>query len=112
MPRFFDGRLPDFNFGTASGESAHASLTARAYRVLDGAVEYTAALNGRFTGGYITRHYGDPANHVHALQLEQSQCTYMDERLPFDYRPMLADKVRPVLRQLLEEIVAWTGVQP
>lgn len=109
VPRFFDGLLPDFNFGTASGASADAALAARAFRVLDGAEGFTSVSNGRFTGGYITRAYGAPADGVHALQLELSQRTYMNEAHPFDYRPDLARRVKPVLRRLLEEILAWLG---
>ncbi len=53
-------------------------------------------LNGRFKGGYITRHYGRPAERIHAIQLELSQRTYMNEPLPFEFREDLAAKVRPV----------------
>ena len=107
VPRFFDGLLPDFNFGTASGASADAGLAARAFAVLDGAEGFTAADNGRFTGGYITRRYGAPDDGVHTLQLELSQRTYMDETHPFAYRPDLGAVVKPVLRRLIEEIMAW-----
>lgn len=112
VPRFFDGVIPDFNLGTASGASADGGLARRAFAVLDGARGYSAVLDGRFTGGYITRHYGDPTNGVHAIQLELSQATYMNEAYPFDYRPELAEKIRPVLRCLIETIVDWTGTRP
>ena len=112
VPRFFEGRLPDFNFGTASGASADDGLARDAFAVLDDAAGYTAVLNGRFTGGYITRHYGDPARGIHALQLELSQATYMNETHPFDYRPDLADGLKPVLKRLIERIVAWIGARP
>ena len=109
VPRFFEGALPDFNFGTARGASADPGLAASAFRVLDSAEGYTAVDNGRFTGGYITRRYGAPADGVHAIQLELSQRTYMDEAYPFDYRPDLARRVRPVLRDLLGAMVDWAG---
>jgi N-formylglutamate deformylase len=107
VPRFFDGQIPDFNFGTASGASADSELARRAFAVLDGAPGYTAVLDGRFTGGYITRHYGAPADGIHTLQLELSQRTYMNEAYPFDYRADLADRLKPVLRLLLQTVLAW-----
>lgn len=108
VPRFFQGTLPDFNFGTARGASADAGLAASAFRSLNSAEGYTAVDNGRFTGGYITRSYGSPADGVHAIQLELSQRTYMNEIHPFDYRPDLADAVKPVLRGMLAAMVDWT----
>lgn len=108
VPRFFEGTLPDFNFGTARGASADAALARSAFRPLDSAEGYTAVDNGRFTGGYITRTYGAPADGVHAIQLELTQRTYMDESHPFGYRPDLADRVKPVLRGMLAAMVDWT----
>jgi len=58
-------------------------------------------MNGRFRGGYITRRYGRPAEGVHAVQLELSEATYMDEDPPFAFREDLARQVRPVLRELV-----------
>ena len=107
VPRFFEGVLPDFNFGTARGASADAGLAASAFRALSSAKGYTAVDNGRFTGGYITRTYGAPAEGIHAIQLELSQRTYMNETHPFDYRPDLADGVKPVLRGMLAAMLDW-----
>ena len=70
---------------------------------------YSHALNGRFKGGYITRSFGDPARGVHAIQLELSQITYMDEAPPFGFRDDLAAGIRPVLRRLLETALEWGG---
>ena len=64
---------------------------------------YSAVLNGRFKGGYITRRYGDPANGIHAVQLELSEATYMDEVAPFKFQDELAERLRPQLRALIEE---------
>ena len=108
VPRFFEGTLPDLNFGTARGASADAALAESAFRALASADGYSAVDNGRFTGGYITRTYGAPADGVHAIQLELSQRTYMNETHPFDYRPDLADGVKPVLREMLAAMVDWT----
>ena len=86
MPRFFDGKLPDLNFGTADGASCDGGLTSAVVDIARAQEQFTVALNGRFKGGHITRHYGQPAARVHAIQLEMCQCLYMDEsgavRLP------------------------------
>ncbi len=110
VPRFFEGRLPDLNLGSAEGTSAAPELIARLARVAasDGAdAGYDHALDGRFKGGYITRAFGDPGRGVHAIQLELSQITYMDEAPPFGFRDDLAAGIRPVLRRLLETMLAW-----
>jgi len=107
VPRFFPGRLPDFNLGTGGGTAADASLAAALFAAAESAQGYTAVLNGRFKGGYITRRYGDPANKVHAVQLELVQATYMDEAPPYPFDEGRARKVRPHLRRLLETLIAW-----
>ena len=112
LPRFFEGRLPDFNLGTADGTSADADLTTRMFNVLDNADGYTAILNGRFKGGYITRQYGDPANNIHAIQLEMGQIAYMEEDPPFRSLPDRADRVRPVLTDLLQTGLDWITSRP
>ena len=107
VPRFFEGRLPDLNLGTVGGDSVDAGLATRLLGICEGAAGFSSVLNGRFTGGYITRAYGRPAEGVHAVQLEQSQITYMNEDPPFGYRPDLAAAVRPILEALLAEMLAW-----
>ncbi len=110
VPRFFEGRLPDLNLGSASGASADPELIARLSQVAEiegAAAGYSYALDGRFKGGYITRRFGDPAQGVHAVQLELSQITYMDEAPPFSFRDDLATGIRPVLRRLLETALDW-----
>lgn len=103
VPRFFTGRLPDINFGTAEGKSASSGLEQAIMAVPTG--DYSRVLNGRFKGGYITRHYGQPAQHIHALQLELSQITYMDENA-FAWRPERAAQVQPVLRKIVQALLA------
>jgi N-formylglutamate deformylase len=107
VPRFFEGKLPDLNLGTAGGTSCDAALQSALTDVLERATGHTHVVNGRFTGGYITRTYGDPGNGVHAVQLEQAQCSYMNEAPPYDYREDLAVEVRPPLRALLDAMLAW-----
>ncbi len=109
VPRFFEGRLPDLNLGTAGGASAAPDLLARLTAVTKTAAGYSHAVNGRFTGGYNTRTFGDPEARVHAVQLELSQITYMDEDPPYSFREDLAAGVRPVLRRLLETALAWAA---
>lgn len=99
LPRFFQGKLTDFNLGTADGKSCAPGIGEALVKQVEG---YSAVLNGRFKGGYITRSYGDPANGIHAVQLELSEATYMDETPPYAYREDLAKGVQPLLRTLLE----------
>ncbi|HTI16531.1 MAG TPA: N-formylglutamate deformylase [Trinickia sp.] len=107
VPRFFEGRLPDFNFGTAAGASAATgmgeALTECVRRHGGG---YTCVANGRFKGGYITRHYGVPDEGIHAVQLELSQVTYMEETPPYAYDPARASKIEPLLAALIDEALA------
>jgi len=107
VPRLFDGRLPDLNLGTARGESCAATLRESAAAVLAGQSDYSQVVDGRFIGGYITRHYGRPAQGVHALQLEIAQCSYMDEAAPpFAYAAQRAAPLQALLRRLLEALLA------
>lgn len=103
---FFDGRLPDFNFGTSNGASAAPGLADELAALVERHGGYTAVANGRFKGGYITRRYGQPEDGVHAVQLELSQITYMEERLPYAYDEDLAAKVTPLLEALVTTALA------
>lgn len=105
LPRFFEGRLPDLNLGTANGVSCDPALAQRLKQIAGQANGFSSVLNGRFTGGYITRHHGQPAQGVHAVQLEMTQCSYMQEALPFDYLPEVAQRVQPHVRRLLEAVL-------
>ncbi len=110
VPRFFEGRLPDLNLGTAGGVSAEAGLAERVAQAAEaGGAGFSRVVDGRFKGGYMTRRYGAPAAGVHALQLELSQATYMDEAPPYRFREDLAAEIRPVLRCLLEAVIDWAG---
>ncbi len=102
VPRFFDGQLPDFNFGTADGGSC-SPLLLEQLQALD-YQPYTMVTNGRFKGGFITRHYGQPENNIHAVQLELSQRTYMNE--PSDqYNEEKAAEVKPKLQALVSCLI-------
>lgn len=107
IPRLFDGHLPDFNLGTNAGASCDPGLADALVSVCARAESYSHVLNGRFKGGHITRHYGQPAQHIHAVQLELAQRTYMNEEAPFAFREDLAVPTRKVIRQLLLAMLAW-----
>ena len=100
LPFLFEGRLPDLNLGTANGASCSPVLQAELEAVLSAQSDYDWVANGRFKGGHITRHYGDPARGIDAVQLEISQRNYMDED-SFAYDEAKAAKLQAVLRELL-----------
>lgn len=77
VPRFFEGQLPDFNFGSANGASCSEELMTDIMQLE--LSPYSSVVNGRFKGGFITRGFGKPEENIHAVQLELSQHTYMDE---------------------------------
>lgn len=79
VPGFFEGRLPDFNFGTNLGKACGLAVEKALGAVMNDFPDYSTVFNGRFKGGYTTRHYGTPGNGIHAVQLELSQSVYMDE---------------------------------
>lgn len=107
LPRFFEGRLTDLNLGTGGGASCDPALARTLLDIATSNPAYSGVLNGRFKGGHITRRYGDPAQGVHAVQLEMTQASYMQERLPFDYLPDVAAGVQPQVRRMLEAVLAF-----
>jgi N-formylglutamate deformylase len=106
IPWLFEGRLPDLNIGSANGASAHPSITAAVAAACAPATAVTHVVNGRFKGGYITRRYGQPDQHVHAVQLEMCQYLYMEEEAPFAYDEAAAARVQPVLRSMVGSALA------
>lgn len=108
VPSLFDGRLPDFNVGTNDGHSCDPALTATLVAQID-VPPWTHVLNGRFKGGWITRHYADPAHGVHAIQMELAQHGYMDEATSLDhprYEPARAAAMRALLQAALTALLA------
>ena len=97
------------SLGSGGGVTAAPALIGRVAEAVRAAAAegYSHALDGRFKGGYITRTYGKPGGGIHALQLELSQITYMDENPPYGFREDLAVQVRPVLHRLLEAALTW-----
>ncbi|WP_371375663.1 N-formylglutamate deformylase [Thalassotalea aquiviva] len=100
VPRFFQGQLPDFNFGTNDGASCDIRLL-NMVTAIDYA-PYTSVANGRFKGGYITRAYAKPENNIHTLQLELSQRTYMDE----SSNTLSEEKAIKVKKKLVQMVTA------
>lgn len=105
LPRFFDGKLPDLNLGTGKGSSCAPALAEQLLAIAKTAPAHSSVLNGRFTGGYITRHYGQPEQGFHAVQLEMTQSSYMQEVMPFDFLPEVAAQIQPTLEQLLQAML-------
>lgn len=109
VPRLFEGRLPDLNLGSNSGTSADPGLIARCFEALQGDTRFSSVLDGRFKGGYITRNYGNPAEKLHALQLEMAQSCYMGEDPPV-YDSRKAESIQTVLRNLIDAMLDWRPV--
>jgi N-formylglutamate deformylase len=106
IPWLFEGTLPDLNIGTANGASADAAITRAVAEAAARYADVSQVVNGRFKGGYITRHYGNPRQHVHAVQLEMCQSLYMSEKPPYEYDPALAQGIQPVLKDMLAAALA------
>ncbi len=102
VPMLFEGVLPDFNLGTADGASCGPALQQRLQACLQTQSRYSHVVNGRFKGGYITRHYGVPAQGVQAVQLELAQCNYMDEE-SLEYDAGKASAVQELIGRLLQQ---------
>jgi N-formylglutamate deformylase len=112
LPWLFEGRLPDLNLGTAEGRSCAPSLRRQLAEVLGSQSEFTQVVDGRFKGGHITRFYGQPEHGVHAVQLEMCWRCYMDEAPPWRISPQRQAHITPVLRRLVEVMLAWRPSEP
>jgi len=105
IPFLFDGVLPDFNVGTADGESCAPAVEASVLAVCRMADGYSYVENGRFKGGWTTRHYGRPADGVHAIQMELAQSTYLAaEAPPWSFDPEKAGALREHLAAILHSL--------
>lgn len=108
LPWLFDGQLPHMSIGTANGNSCAQSLSNAAMRVFASQDDFTHVLNGRFKGGHITRHFGNPGEGIHAIQLEMAWRTYMDETPPYQWHDAKANSAVPLLRAFVESLLRWT----
>lgn len=107
LPWLFEGQLPDLNLGTARGQSCAPGLRIALASVLENQAGFSQVVDGRFAGGYITRHYGQPTDGVHAVQLEMGWRCYMNEEPPFAIDPERAGRLLPVLRALIQTMIDW-----
>jgi len=106
VPRLFDGELPVLNLGTNDGKSCAPELRDRLRRVMaESALSHVT--DGRFKGGWITRHYGRPDAAVHAVQMELAQRAYMHENPPYAYDHDRAQALQPTLLKLLKTLLAF-----
>jgi N-formylglutamate deformylase len=105
IPFLFEGKLPDFNIGTNNGLTCSTDMESRVVEICANAESFTSILNGRFKGGWTTRNYGRRQENFHAIQMELAQSTHLaSEKLPFDYSSQKAERLRPYLRLILEEL--------
>jgi N-formylglutamate deformylase len=105
VPQFAAEELPGLMLGDVDGSAAAPAIT-RAVVAVQERSGISFQPNQPFKGGFITRSLGQPAERVHALQLEMSQRLYMDEGPPFRWRADLAEALRPVLRDCLLAMLA------
>lgn len=107
IPFLFDGTLPDFNIGTNSGATCAAQIATATTDICRAAGTYTTTVNGRFKGGWTTRHYGQPDTNIHAIQMELAQSTYLsEEAAPWAFDETKADAMRTHLTQILTTLAA------
>lgn len=104
IPYLFDGRLPDFNIGTNDGSSCDAAIETAVVVACEAAAGYCSVLNGRFKGGWTTRHYGAPVRGIHAVQMELAQRCYMAETAPWEYDGDKAKRLRAILADILQRL--------
>lgn len=100
VPRLFEGKLAELNIGSNDGASCPGEITAAIAAVASGS-PYSSVVDARFKGGFITRHYGAPANGVYAVQLEIAQRSYMNEATRV-FDPEKASRLRSTLRGMLD----------
>lgn len=110
IPYLFEGALPDFNIGTADGSACAPALERAVQDIAGQAGALSSVLNGRFKGGWTTRHYGRPEQGIHAIQMELTQSAYLAaEAAPWTYDTAKANAVRPRLAQILKALADLTA---
>lgn len=105
IPFLFEGRLPDFNIGDNDGATCDPAFTSAVCEICAGAPGFSHVANGRFKGGWTTRHYGRPKENIHAIQMELAQATHLEtEAPPFAYSAQKAVRLRVHLAEILEKL--------
>ncbi len=108
-PYLFEGTLPDLNIGTNSGSSCASEIEQAVAHVCENSA-FTSVLNGRFKGGWTTRHYGQPEAGIHAIQMEIAQSAYLESELPpFTISQEKSEKLRLVLAEVFDAITKALG---
>ena len=107
LPWLFEGMLPHMNLGTVGGSSCAPALRDALAGVFSAQSRYTHVVDGRFKGGHITRHHGQPQEGVHAVQLEMCWRAYMQETPPWRWDAARAAEVTPLLRRLVQTMIDW-----
>ncbi|WP_066682096.1 N-formylglutamate deformylase [Sphingomonas sp. CCH9-E2] len=114
VPKLFDGRLPEFNIGTNSGRSCAPELT-QAIAAICAEQGRSHVVDGRFKGGWTTRHYGQPDTGVHAIQMELAMRTYVTEVPPANWPPRWDDihaaQAHATLRPILTAAIDFAKAQ-
>jgi len=106
IPFLFNGVLPHINIGTNDGITCAPAMERAASGIAAAAQGYTSVVNGRFRGGWTTRHYGQPAQGIHAIQMELAQSTHLEsEAAPFAYSTAAATRLRPHLKAILDALL-------
>ena len=104
IPFLFEGELPALNIGTDNGRTCAPAIESATLRIAS-ATNFPTVLNGRFRGGWTTRHYGKPQTGVHAIQMEIAQSAYLEsEAPPWEYIQTKAEKLRKTLKNILQAI--------
>ncbi|WP_299871866.1 N-formylglutamate deformylase [uncultured Sulfitobacter sp.] len=104
IPFLFEGALPTFSIGTNGGTSCAPAIQDAVSARCEGASDFRTVVNGRFKGGWTTRHYGQPGMNVHAIQMELAQMAYMEEFPPWEYLPNRAARLQPILSDVLKSL--------
>ena len=105
VPLLFEGELPELNIGTNGGTSCGPELI-HAVETICKASGRSWITDGRFRGGWTTRHYGRPAEGVHAIQMELAMRFYLDEARTDGWPPAWDDDYAGPSQELLRRVLA------